>query len=425
MKNKYAIVLVLTLLMFSSCSKSSDNNDNTTNEVFEAQFSGNMTTGNINNDVDGIVSISETGNFMLESFIGRLTGNAELENNIYTITNISGNGVFESSTFSEGQLNLNNLNLNIEGTYVDSAPIAINGEVEIIWIGEYEQMWTDARTKSSVFFTHNELCLASITIDGVTLEGLDSHYTDGGLCNQSVYGNLFTTKYHKDVDNDTSEIFCNTQTLFNPNTGEYVTSNWCQVSKFIVDKNTEYTYTVNWDNGYSYTDTFTSADGGQGVTICLTNPLDDCDGSSGGGSINIFENTIFIDYSISNSPETEQFNFQDFCYLDEYGQMEFGSEIGYLALHINDWNPVLNEYPVLHTGSYIVGENEDELNIDCFTNGGWNHFGVSGTVDITYLENEPTSGGEIHATFNNVRVKRYTNDEYFIFSGTLKGRWNN
>lgn len=135
--------------------------------------------------------------------------------------------------------------------------------------------------------------------------------------------------------------------------------------------------------------------------------------------INIFENTLIIDYSISNTSETEQFIFSDFCYLDEYGQMSFGGELGsYLAFFINGW-----ETP-LHVGTYTIGESEDQLNIDCYTNSGWNHFGVSGTANITYLENESTSAGEIHVTFNNVKVKRHTNDEFFVFSGTLKGKWN-
>lgn len=430
MKNKYAIVLVLTLLMFSSCSKSSDTNDNTLNEVFGAQFSGNMTTGNINNDVDGIISISETGNFMLESFSGRLTGNAELENNIYIITNISGSGAFESSTFSEGQLNLNNLNLNIEGTYIDSAPIAINGEVEIIWIEEYEQMWTDARIKSSVFFSHNELCSASITINGITLDGLGTHYNENGaLCDQSTYGDLFTTKYHRDVDNDISETFCNTQTLFNPLTGEYNTSEWCTISKFIVDKNTQYTYTVDWDNGYSYTDSFTSADGGQGVTICLTNPLDDCDGSSGGGSQGqeIIENTLIIDYANSNTTESGQIQFTVEEYLcemfyngDNPYQLKFGTQDdgGSFFSFGTDGSSIQEKVYQLGDEAFAY------IQINPLPEGILYFDNPTGTIEVTYLDIYPGfgNGGEVHLELNNVRLESNTN-YYIIVSGTLKARW--
>jgi len=422
MKNKYAIVLVLTLLMFSSCSKSSDTNDNTLNEVFGAQFSGNMTTGNINNDVDGIVSISETGNFMLESFSGRLTGNAELENNIYIITNISGSGAFESSTFSEGLLNLDNLNLNIEGTYIDSTPIAINGEIEIIWIEEYEQMWTDARTKSSVFFSHNELCSASITINGITLDGLGTHYNENGaLCDQSTYGDLFTTKYHRDVDNDISETFCNTQTLFNPLTGEYNTSEWCTISKFIVDKNTQYTYTVDWDNGYSYTDTFTSADGGQGVTICLTNPLEDCDDTSGGSSQGqeIIENTLTIDYANSNTTESGQFNFSNLCSLESGSNhiIIFGDENSPSRIRLTTY--------ILDEGTYNFSDPYTMISARIISDGIPYDYSPSGTIEVTFIERYPNSGGEIHLTFNEVSINAfypYTGNN-IEFSGTLKARW--
>lgn len=277
----------LLLVLIYSCS----NNDNpeviidddsgsggsTFIDRFEAQFNGNMIAENINNEIDAKVYISETGNFTLESFIGRITGNVELENDIYTITNLSGDGAFESSSFTEGQLILNNSNLILNGNYIDSSPLVINGEVEIILIEEYEQAWADARSKSSVFFSHNELCNASITIDDVTLENLGTHYNvTGALCNTFYYGELFTTKYHQNVDNDISETICGSHTLLDPITEEYNTYEHCVISKFVVDKNTEYTYTVNWDNGFSTTDTFTSADGGQGVTICPINPLEDC-----------------------------------------------------------------------------------------------------------------------------------------------------
>ncbi|MBU2921741.1 hypothetical protein KO504_10340 [Winogradskyella psychrotolerans] len=427
MKNKYAIVLILTLLIFSSCSKSSDNNDTTLNEEFGAQFSGNMITGNINNDIEGVVSISETGNFILESFSGRLTGNAELENNIYTITNISGNGAFESSTFSDGQLNLDNLNLNIEGTYIDSTPIAINGEIEIIWIEEYEQMWTDARTKSSVFFSHNELCSASITINGITLYGLGTHYNENGaLCDQSTYGDLFTTKYHRDVDNDISETLCNTQTLFNPLTGEYNTSEWCTISKFIVDKNTQYTYTVDWDNGYSYTDTFMSADGGQAITICPTNPLEDCDDFDSGNGNNqeqeIIENTIIIDYANSETIENGQFNFSNLCSLESGSNhiIIFGDENSPSRIRLSTY--------ILDEGIYNFSDpypSTPKIYARIISDGILYDYSPTGSFEVTFIERYPDSGGEIHLTFNEVSVDAFFPNlgNNIEFSGTLKARW--
>jgi len=427
MKKLTNLLLTLTLIINFSCSKTNDDTDNSQNEGLEAQFIGNMITGSINNEVVGKVYITETGNFTLESFSGRITGNAELENDIYTITNISGDGAFESSTFTNGQLNLNNLNLNLNGNYIDSNPILINGGVQVFTGEELEQIWSDARTKSSVIFSHNELCSASITIDNITLENLGTHYNEtGAFCDQSTYGELMSSKLHLDVDNSSSKTICNTVTLYDPITGEYNTSEWCVSSWFVVDKNTEYTYTVNWDNGYSYTDTFTSADGGQGVTICPTNPLEDCDTNDDdddGPFQEIIENTLIIDYANSNTIESGEIEFSNENYLCEMinNQLVFGEQWesgSYFSLG-------LNNYEAFQEGVYQLGELPDQLfafiQINPLPDGIQYYQNPTGTVQVTFLDIYPEFGGEVHLELNNVRLE---NGNFHIYvSGTLKATW--
>jgi len=130
MKKLPLLLLTLTLIINFSCSDS-ESSENSLYDNFVALFNGNMITDFINNEIDGIISISDNGDFKLESSEGTITGDAVLDNNIYSITNLNGNGIFEDAIFTNGQLNINNSDLSITGNYEDASNITINGSIVI------------------------------------------------------------------------------------------------------------------------------------------------------------------------------------------------------------------------------------------------------------------------------------------------------
>ena len=298
MKKLTLLLLTLTLLINFSCSDS-DSSEDSLYDNFVALFNGNMLTDFINNEIDGIISISDNGDFKLESSEGTLTGDAVLDNNVYSISNLNGNGIFEDATFTSGQLDLDNSDLSIIGNYIDSSNITINGP----------------------------------------------------------------------------------------------------------------------------------------IIICPTNSIEDCGNNGNQSGLNIFENTISIDYSNSSTSDTQQVDFTEHAdsvsNSDNGARIDFGgptdcnntkSDIAFFHYSAED--------PPLTTGTFNVGVvNSNYMQVlmtvrDC-SNRNYRALDTSyGTITINRIDPYiPDTSGEIHVTFNNVRLGDLSGN-YIVFSGTLKGRWN-
>lgn len=442
---KYKLLFLL-LIIFSSCSKDSDSSDsNEADQSLMGEFNGTMNAGNgaISNNLSGNINLSDTGVFLLDVTNGSISGLASQEGSTYTLNNLTGKGIFENSEISNGILDLGNETLQLSGTYIDNTSLTVAGGLITVELAPDLQMLRDALDKSAVWFTHNELCFATITVDDITLEDLGNHYQEGGLCH-STYGGpqgQFGSSFFRPVDDWVSGLLCTTGTLFNPIEETYITYTSCPTAVFVVDKNTQHTYTVTWENGDTETGTFTSADGGAGVCFFLTNPSGDCSGGGGGGGVpvngEILENTLIIDYTESNTPQTGNIDFPGpkFCEASYWNDGVSGIDFGefylngsFLQISIN--GATVGTIKNIQELVYPIGELEDEASIWLVKDQdpgidvgyGTTYGNATGTVEVTHLLKYPDSGGEVDLLFNSCRI--YSFEGYYItFSGTLKARW--
>lgn len=272
--SKLFILLIIANLTLFSCKKD-DGGTNNSIDDYEGYFTGTMTTEGINNPLEGILKTSSNGTFTLSLLSGNLQGSIELIDNTLRLEINQNDGLFDGSTNLSGTLdqNSNGYTLSISGTYIDGNPLNINGQTVTMEIGNQE--YHDSKTKSSVYFTHNESCLATITIGSTVLSGLNNHYAEGGLC-ASMYATFLT--WPMDVENKQSQVNCHTVRLLGLD-GNYFTFEDCNTATFILPKNTQYTYFVQWENGETETGEFTSPDGGSRMAICLENSGPECNGS--------------------------------------------------------------------------------------------------------------------------------------------------
>lgn len=269
---KIITVLVLALTVLS-CSKDEGEKDFDTE--YSAVFEGVFTNYSSPSDMEGTVEVDTNGKITIQFFAGKLVGTAEKTDEGYDILITQVSGVFQNIDDISGSLNTSFKTLSVSGTNLDGSPVNITGQVQVQTTGGWENL-----SKTAVNFTHNqEGCLASVTIDGVTLSGLNKHY-EGGYCNPSYVG---VTNFLMNYDDNESQIFCYTGTLQGAG-GNPVTFTDCSVIQFILNKNSQYTYTVNWSNGDTSTGQFTTQGGGSNLPICLSS-TNSCSGGGTNGSI--------------------------------------------------------------------------------------------------------------------------------------------
>jgi hypothetical protein len=167
---------------------------------------------------------------------------------------------------------------NIAGTNPGGSALSLNAVMTGIPDDENSVQWSNQRSKSAVYFTHKEKCSATVTINGETFSGLNSHYSPGGFC-ASEYD--LWVQLAQDVDDKASKLFCHSGTIqgLDGNPKDFTD---CNTLIFILDKNKEYTYTVTWENGKTETGKFTSPAGGYKKAICLSKIGQDCEDTGNG-----------------------------------------------------------------------------------------------------------------------------------------------
>jgi len=426
---KNSILFLSLIFLILSCTKKNDVSDIPIQESGDlvGQFTGTMVVnnGNVTNNLSGNARISESGDFSLNLVIGYLSGNAQKNGNSYSLNNLIGFGIFEGSSITSGEINLDTNSIRLSGTYIDNTPIIIDGSI-VMTVEELRQIFRDSVSKSTVFFSHNELCFATITLNGITIENLGPHYQDRGVCWYGAY--VYGADRMVNNDDSTSRLACTTATIWNQFTEEYWESTVCPHAFFVVDKNTEYSYTATFENGETYTGEFTSADGGAGVPICLSTIDPDCDGGGGGGDPvqEILENTLVIDYTLSNTPETGQIEFTNEDYLCEMFNNNTGLVFG------EQWE--MGSYLALNTNSgtfqervYQLGNLPDQMDaliqINPLSDGIQYHLNPTGTIEVTFLDIYPDYGGEVHLNLSNVRLENASGDYYITVSGSLNAIW--
>lgn len=292
---KLVTVLFFTSILFG-CSKSNDPNQDAPNpeitEGIEVEYEGyieNSETSRGGFEVEGTFKINSSGAFVLEDMVGSMIGTAVLENNAeYKISINEAKGSLQYISSVSGTYGLDSKELLLVGKDVNNNTVTF--EAKGITIEDHNQQWQDSKLMSTVFFTHNSTCEATISIDYKHLGPINAHYHEGGFCDSSYDLWMATTQ---DVDEKYSKVFCATGTLEGLN-GSPVEFEDCYAARFVLGKNTEYSYEVDWGNGTTSSGTFTSPDGGGRKSICLVNNGPICICNRGNG-IGIIDNSLTID----------------------------------------------------------------------------------------------------------------------------------
>lgn len=266
---------------------------------FSGIFRGSLYSAGTSSPIEGYVTIDSTGATTLDLLSGRMKGTSVKIGDNYNITITYVTGIFENVSNITGTIEISTRTLYLSGTNADGSQFTVGGTTpEVMTTGGWENL-----SKSAVFFTHNESCKASITINGVTLSGLNNHYEAGGLCS-STYALWNTVRCN--FDNEQSKIFCHDIVLLGLN-GQPLTITDCNTIAFYLNKNTSYNYTVNWENGQTFSGNFTTPDGGGQLPICISNEGAECNFSlndkwiSSSGTGIIISGTTGAFYSFSNS----------------------------------------------------------------------------------------------------------------------------
>ncbi|MES2593349.1 MAG: hypothetical protein V4608_15810 [Bacteroidota bacterium] len=270
---------------------------------FSGIFRGSFYSAGSTSSIEGYITIDTAGATTLDLLSGRMKGTSVKTGGNYNITITYVTGIFQNVSNITGTIEISTRTLYLSGTNPDGSQVTIGGQTpEVLTTGGWENL-----SKSAVFFTHNESCKASVTINGVTLSGLNNHYESGGLCS-STYALWNTVRCN--FDNEQSQIFCHNITLAGLN-GQSTTYTDCNTIAFYLNKSTSYNYTVNWENGQTSSGSFTSPSGGGQLPICISNEGQECNFSlndkwiSSSGTGIIISGAIGSFYSFSS-------NWQDF-----------------------------------------------------------------------------------------------------------------
>ena len=304
MKNRLqkSILIAITILLFViSCSKTGTQpptNNSFASFEYSGTYSGTLSTGGSSSSFEGYVTIDSKGEIILDLLSGIMKGEVLKTNNIYIISITQTTGLFQDITNITGTIDISSRILDLNGNSPDGTNVVIGGITpEIMTTGGWENL-----NKSAISFTHNESCKASVTINGITLSGLNGHYAIGGFCSPTY--SLYNT-IRSNHDNKQSKIFCHDIKLKGLN-GQPISFPDCNTIVYYLTKNTNYNYTVKWENGQTFTGSFTSPDGGGQLPICISNEGPECNYSlsgkwlSSGGNGLLFTQTNATFYSFGS-----------------------------------------------------------------------------------------------------------------------------
>lgn len=431
MKASYINIFLLGLLLvLIGCSKDSetvennetlnDNNNNNTEDVFiQKSVDGQLTYGSIDEHYSGIMTIDKKS-FSVDGMKGSLYGNMDSVAFGYEIAIISGTGIFNVFTDLSGTYDSTSFSLNLAGTSVNNQSLTFTSTTQTL--EEANQEWRDNHYYTGIYFSHSESCNASIYINGEVLGPVETYWNEGGMCSY----------YHNDdyiglgYDNTSSSLLTASGLLLGQD-GNYVSyeNNWAAL--FILPKNQEFTYYVDWDNGESTEGTFTTPDGGLSRAICISNNGEECNYDDPPNPTGITTNTLEIDVEINYSPYTV-FNFDEtiFKIRDNRSRMEIGNT------NSNGQSIILNMTNGQLSTNTINFDTEENTILYALMGGSavfntdftvWDFIygtDTKGNVQITNLDYE---SGTATLQFNDVLVNFDTNfgNQYFRFSGSIAG----
>lgn len=273
---KLSALACLCLLVIVACSKDDGNGGGSNKPLTEYEFSG-IFTGTLNNNgtihqLEGYVTIDDDGETHLNLLTGSMEGTSVKAENNYNITIHEADGMFEGVENITGTIDTATSTIYLSGTNPDGSQMTVGGNAQNPNV-MYDGGW-DALTKSAVVFTHQELCLASVTLNGVTYSGLNQFYQPDGFCSDYYFSH---NQLRFNMEAQSSYMYCYDITLLMLN-GQYETHTSCPTIKYVLEENTEYEYTVVWEDGTTESGTVTTPDGGFTEYICLEKDGPACEG---------------------------------------------------------------------------------------------------------------------------------------------------
>lgn len=277
---KLSALAIVAFLITIGCSKDDSAPDPVTplptlaDFEFSGIFTGSIFSSGQTTELEGYVTVHENGTTTMDFLTGRMTGTSQKVGNNYNVTVTSVMGSFADVDNITGTINITERTIYLTGTNPDGSPLTIGGDVPPVPVMS-DGGW-DNLQKTAVFFTHNETCKATITIDGVTLSGLNGFYHEGGLCDD--YYTMWNIMYSNYDDGNETNLFCYSGVLQGLD-GQPLPFTDCHTATFILNKNTQYSYTITWENGTTTTGQFTTGGGGTHLDICPTTDGPECDGS--------------------------------------------------------------------------------------------------------------------------------------------------
>lgn len=278
---KSIVIAITSILFVVACNKKSTTTEPVTTNPkdftsfeYSGIFSGSLSSSGSSSPIEGYVTIDSEGEITLDLLSGRMTGNALKTSTNYNISISQTTGIFQDVINITGTIEIVSRTLYLSGDAPDGSPVTLGGTTpEVLTTGGWEKL-----SKSAVYFTHNESCKASITINGITLNGLNNHYATGGLCSPTY---ALSNTIRSNHENKQSKVFCHDIKLKGLN-GQPISITDCNTAAFYLPKNTPYKYTVKWENGQTTTGSFTSPDGGGQLPICISNDGPECNHSLSG-----------------------------------------------------------------------------------------------------------------------------------------------
>lgn len=294
----FSVVFVLSFLVLAMAVSCSDDSESKKPSFDDYAYAGVLKTTIMSNGVpsstEGHVTITEDGEVTIELIAGTLEGTAEETADGYIITITNASGGFADVTDITGTIDVGAGTTSFSGTNPGGSSVTITGEVAPI--PSSDGGW-DNLEKAAAIFTHSEAdLLVSITVNGVTFDGLNAFYWPGGRCD-SYYA--LANSIRSNLDDKESEIFCHSGTLKGLD-GQPVNFTDCNTIRFVLDKDTEYTYTAEWSNGSVSSGEFKTPGGGAMIAICPSPG----DGGSGGSCSNA-ANTFKVGGKSFNIASTE------------------------------------------------------------------------------------------------------------------------
>jgi len=311
---KISALAFMCLLLTVACSKDDSSGSGFGKPLSDYEFSG-IFTGTLSKNgqttqLEGYVTIEDDGETKLNLLTGSMKGTSARSGDSYNITVNEATGAFEGVEGITGSIDVNTRTIYLSGTNADGSPVTVGGNAQNPNVMN-DGGW-DALTKSGVTFTHSEQCLASVTINGVTFSGLNKYYQTETRCSDYYFAH---NQLRFNLDSKASQIYCHDVTLLMLN-GQYETFTDCSVIQFILNKNTEYDYTVVWEDGTTESGSVTTPDGGFVKPICLEKDGPECEG----GGLDGQNGDPRFNLQFSNSGNVD---------LDLYVQTPNGSIISY------------------------------------------------------------------------------------------------